>query len=267
MADEASTNVRAPERQRVETKIERRYAHFHRVLGELLVRLGEREQTFWLEGERHRIVDAIEANEYAKAVYVVPDLRPYEDDLAELAEVRADALALMGASEPTQALLTPKVCRGVARARILSNTAFASRARARSDVLNRFAARRDAAVAAAETFAGYSDRQAKLEEIERELDALEAGLRALRSTNAVELREHYRYQRFMCHVHYPAPREFDQLYVGDVGIILQGRDAEVQRHRPKRRKHRRTPGIEPLAIIGPYTFYEEHAWREARSRA
>ena len=249
------------------TRIARRYAHFHRVLGALLARLGEEVDTFWLGGDGHRITDEPVDNAYAKAVYVVRELTPYQDDLAELAEVQAEAMALIGNAEPTHALLTPKICQAVREARILTNTGFASRARERSAVVARLSGQRDAALAARETFASFGGREGKLQAIERELAVLERALRALRASDAATLREHYRYTRHMCHVHYEDPDAFDQLYVGDVGIILQGRSPHVRRHRPKRRRHRRTPDVEPIATVGPYVFYEERAWREARDRA
>lgn len=252
----------------LETRIERRYAHFHRVLGDLLLRLGREADTFWLVDARHRVTDASQPNEYARAVYVIEDLAPYETVLSELERVQAEALRLIGNGRPTQALLMPKVCRNVREARILENTGFASRARKRSDVLDRLLRQRAAAEVARERLFGFRDRADTVAAIERELRELEAGIASLQSKVGDTLREHYRYVRHMCHVYYRAPAgAFDQLYVGDVGVILQGESPEVHRHDPRRRKHRRTPGIEPLASIGPYVYYDEAAWREARARA
>ena len=263
----AKTTRGTPAAESRETQIARRYAHFHRVLGGLLVSLGEEAETFWLGGQEHLVTDEPIDNAYAKAIYVVRDLGPYEGALAELAEVQAEAMALIGNDEPTHALLTPKVCRAVREARILTNTGFASRVRERSAVVARFAGQRDVALAAREAFASFAGRQDKLQAIERELAELEGALLALRASEVATLREHYRYTRYMCHVHYEDPGAFDQLYVGDVGIVLQGREPDVGRHRPPRRRHRRTPGVEPVATIGPYVYYEERAWREARERA
>lgn len=250
-----------------DVRIARHYAHFHRVLGELLLALSEREQTFWLTADRHRVTPKEADNRYAKAVYVVSDLTPYEDDFAELEEVRGKALARMGSPMASQALLVPKVCRNVDVARILENTGFSSRSRKRSDVLGRLAQWRETALAARSVFAGFASRAEKLREIQRELGEIDAGLRALEAVDAAVLREHYRYPRYMCHVYYGDSDAFDQLYVGDVGVVLQGRRAQVRRHAPKRRKHRRTKGVTPLATVGPYVFYDEEAWREARERA
>jgi hypothetical protein len=253
--------------ENVETRVARRYAHFHRVLGDLLLDLGEHARTFWLTGDRHRVTDEPVANRYAKAVYVLRDLAPFEAALAELTEVQAEAMQLIGNAEPTQSLLIPKVCRNVTEARILENTGFASRARERSHVLARLGRQRDAARAALETFASYPARLDKQREIQGELAELERGLAVLQASEARKLREHYRYPRWMCHVYYEDPDAFDQLYVGDVGVILQGRHADVRRHDPKRRKHRRTEGVEPLVAIGPYVFYDEGDWRAARERS
>lgn len=271
-ASEEPTPRRADEahgdrgRESLETRIARRYAHFHRVLGELLVALAERERTLWLTDARHRITSEPEDNRYAKAVYVLADLTQHEEALERLADVQREAMALIGNATPTQSLLIPKVCRHVREARILTNTGFASRVRERADVLARLETRRADAAAALETFAGFPDRVEKRREIEAEIGELEAGLRALRASAGEQLREHYRYPRHMCHVYYEDPAAFDQLYVGDVGIVLQGATAEVRRHDPKRRKHRRTPGVEPVASIGPYVYYDEAAWQEARRR-
>lgn len=246
-------------------EIARRHAHFHRVLGGLLVELGRMANTFWLSGDHHEIREVPEPNEYAKAVYVVEDLEPYRGALEELAEVQAEALSVMGVPEPTPSLLAPKVCEGVAEARILTNTGFASRRRAREDVIATLASQRDAAEAALVTFASYPEREHKRDEIAEELSELNAALHGLEASGAAYLRQHYRYTRYMCHVHYEDPGRFDQLYVGDVGVVLQGSAPDVARHDPRRRKHRRTEGVEPIASFGPYLFYDEDAWREARA--
>lgn len=247
-----------------ELEVARKHAHFHRVLGELLTTLGRETQTFWLSGDRHEIGDGPERNRYAKAVYVAKDLAPYRGALDELDGVRAEALSLMGAQEPTPSLLSPKVCEGVAEARILTNTGFASRRRARADVIAALAAQRDAAEAALDAFASYPERAHKRDEIAQELSELSAALHALRASRSASLRQHYRYTRHMCHIHYLDPERFDQLYVGDVGVVLQGPAPRVARHDPRRRKHRRTEGAVPVASFGPYLFYEEDAWQAAR---
>ena len=248
-----------------EREVARRHAHFHRVLGELLVDLGRETHVFWLSDDHHDVTDDPEPNRYAKAVYVLDDVSRYRAALAELEEVRAEALSLMGVREPTQSLLMPKICLGVTKARILTNTGFASRRRARADVMATIAAQRDATEAALVTFASYPERAHQRDRIAEELSELNAALHGLESANATFLRQHYRYTRYMCHVHYQDPDRFDQLYVGDVGVVLQGANPSVARHDPRRRKHRRTVGVEPVASVGPYLFYEEDAWRAARA--
>lgn len=260
-------NVRDEQAEGFDTRIARRYAHFHRVLGDLLLDLGKSATTHWLTHDRHRVTDEPTENRYAKAVYVLRDLSTVGPRLAELRDVQADAMRLIGNAEPTQSLLLPKVCERVTEARILENIGFASRARKRADVLARLARQRDVAESALETFSSYPSRLEKQVELQAELAELERGLRALRASDALTLREHYRYPRWMCHVYYEDPDAFDQLYVGDVGVILQGRNADVRRHDPKRRKHRRTEGVEPLVAVGPYVFYDEGEWRAARERA
>ena len=248
-----------------EREVARKHAHFHRVLGALLIDLGRLAQVFWLSDDHHVVTDDPEPNRYAKAVYVLADVAPYRPALAELEEVRAEALSLMGVREPTQSLLIPKIRLGVTEARILTNTGFASRRRARQDVIATLRAQRDATEAALVTFASYPERAHKRDEIADELSELNAALHDLEASNADLLRQHYRYTRYMCHVHYQDPERFDQLYVGDVGVVLQGADPRVARHDPRRRKHRRTEGVEPIASVGAYLFYEEDAWRAARA--
>ena len=248
-----------------EREISRKHAHFHRVLGAFLVDLGREAETFWLSDDHHEVTDEPERNRYAKAVYVVEDIARYASPLEELDEVRAEALSLLGAKEPTPSLLAPKVCVDVTEARILTNTGFASRRRSRSDVVNTLAAQRDATEAALVTFASYPERAHKRDEIAEDLSELNAALHALESSHATYLRQHYRYTRYMCHVHYSDPGRFDQLYVGDVGVILQGSAPHVTRHDPRRRTHRRTEGVKPIANYGPYLFYDEDAWQSARA--
>lgn len=248
-------------------RVDRRYARFHRILGELLVRLGSDARTFWLTDDRHRIGATGTDNSYAKAVYVAPDLDRYEPALAELDDAQRDAMAAAGLEEPTQSLLTPKVCRDVRAARILTNTGFSSRARDRDAILDRFERQLQSAREGLEAFYGTPGREARVRELEDEIRELTAGMEALRQSGEGVFREHYRYPRYMCHVYYEDPDAFDQLYVGDVGVILQGRRADVERHQPLRRRHRRTEGVEPVAEIGPYVFYEESAWQRARADA
>lgn len=249
------------------TQIARKHAHFHRLLGALLVDLGEGVETHWLSEEGHAVTDDPERNAYAKAVYVVHDLGPFTARLAQLDDVRHEAMDLMGVPEPPASLLTPKVFTGVTEARILTNTGFASRTRKRVDVLASLTAQRDTTESALAMFQSFPERTHKRDEIAQELSEIDAALMALEASDAESLRQHYRYTRHMCHVYYQEPGAFDQIYVGDVGVVLQGVAPQVARHAPKRRKHRRTTGIEPLAKVGPYVFYEEVAWRAARERS
>ena len=84
-------------------ELERIYAHFHRVLGPLLVELAELPGTVWLDEARaHVLTGEGEDNVYARAIYPVTDLAPYRERLAELAKVQAAGTELLGGGGESQ---------------------------------------------------------------------------------------------------------------------------------------------------------------------
>ena len=67
------------------SRTDRTYAHFHRVLGELLMELAALPGTLWLsDKEQHVLRGEGERNTYARALYRVASLEPYRERLAEL---------------------------------------------------------------------------------------------------------------------------------------------------------------------------------------
>ena len=108
-------------------ELERIYAHFHRVLGPLLVELSELPGTVWLEEvQRHVLTGEGEENRYARAIYLVSNLEPYRERFSELGRVQATGLELLGGESP-KGLLPPRTVEGVRHVRISQHPNFVTK--------------------------------------------------------------------------------------------------------------------------------------------
>src|SRR5690625_7430758 len=88
--------------------IERIYAHFHRVLSELLAELTENAQVTWLETTGHELTGDYRQHTYNPAIYIVPDLEPYQPRLAALLDGQAEALQTGRQKPPGRTALPPR---------------------------------------------------------------------------------------------------------------------------------------------------------------
>lgn len=99
--------------------VRRHYAHFHRVLGTLLMRLVGEGRVCWVSQKQgHTLSPKGENNHYSKAVYPLTTLEPYTGALSELTAVQADAMRLLGKSKPNASVALPVVLTGVQAIRL-----------------------------------------------------------------------------------------------------------------------------------------------------
>src|SRR5690554_319768 len=98
--------------------IERVYAHFHRILSELLSELVKDATVTWLQDSGHLFSGDYTSNTYSPAIYAVSSLGPYYPALAELTGLQAEVLDLTGRNRPGRNLLPPLARDGDTHVRI-----------------------------------------------------------------------------------------------------------------------------------------------------
>jgi len=170
--------------------VERTYAHFHRVLGELLQELAALPEVVWLGDEQgHEVRGEGEENIYRKAIYPVADLTPYREQLAELEGVQAEGLRLLGRDDPPPGLLLPGVLEGVQYARLHKHTSYVSQALPREQVLSRLEGLLESTKANLRAFERYATTyDPRREKVEGEVKAFEAGVERLKGEREALLR-------------------------------------------------------------------------------
>ena len=262
-----------------ETLAERRplprlYAHYHRLLIELLEALVDEARVVWLTGEEGHVrrPDG-EPNTYRKALYVLEDLSPYRERLAELAAVQKEGHETMGVKRP--GLLLPGLQTEVRHVVVSRSESWASHALAKDTVVGKleaFLAKTRGNLRAFETYASSHDP--KREKVEAEIKELEQGLERLKAWDEAVLRERARSDKYTARVLLPDPvtgEEMTQLlYVRDVGLIVAGPGLTTRPNAietptlRKRRKDRMKGKLEPLVRFGAFEVFSEHKWQAAK---
>ena len=261
-----------------ETLSERRplprlYAHYHRLLIDLLEALVNEARVVWLTGEEGHIrrPDG-EPNTYRKALYVLEDLGPYQERLTALEAVQAEGYRTMGVKRP--GLLLPGTQTGVRYVVVSRSEAWASHALTKEVVLGKleaFLAKTKGNLRAFETYASTVDP--RREKVEKEIKELEAGLERLKAWDEAVLRERARSDKHTARVLLPNPvtgEETRLLYVRDVGLIVAGSGLTTRPNAietptlRKRRKDRMKGKLEPLVRFGMFEVFSERAWGAAK---
>jgi hypothetical protein len=252
----------------------RLYAHYHRLLIDLLEDLVEHTRVLWLAGEEGHIrrPDG-QPNTYRKALYVLEDLSPYQERLGALEAVQAEGHRTMGVKRP--GLLLPGTQTGVRHMVVSRSEAWSSHALAKDVVVGKleaFIAKTKANLRAFETYASTHDP--RREKVEREIEELEAGLERLKAWDEAVLRERARSDKHTARVLLPDPvtgeEETRLLYVRDVGLIVAGaglttRPGAIETATLRKRRADRMAGkFEPLVRFGNFEVFSERAWREVR---
>ena len=137
----------------------RLYAHYHRLLIDLLEALVEEARVVWLaDDEGHVRRPDGEPNTYRKALYVVEDLSPYREHLAALEAVQQEGHKTMGGKRP--GLLLPGSQTEVHHVVVSRSESWASHALAKDTVVGKleaFLAKTKDNLRAFETYASTVD--------------------------------------------------------------------------------------------------------------
>ncbi len=252
----------------------RLYAHYHRLLIDLLEALVDEARVVWLTGEEGHIrrPDG-EPNTYHKALYVLEDVSPYRECLAALEAVQKEGHETMGVKRP--GLLLPGLQTDVRHVVLSRSESWASHALAKDTVVGKleaFLAKTKGNLRAFETYASTVDP--RRERVEQEIKALEEGLERLTAWDEAMLRERARSDKHTARVLLPDPvtgGEITQLlYVRDVGLIVAGPGLTTRPNAietptlRKRRKDRMKGKLEPLVTFGMFEVFSEGAWQRAK---
>jgi hypothetical protein len=263
-----------------ETLVERRplprlYAHYHRLLIDLLEDLVENARVLWLAGEEGHIrrPDG-QPNTYRKALYVLEDLTPYQERLEALAAVQAEGHRMMGIKRP--GLLLPGTQTGVQHVVVSRSEAWSSHALAKDVVVGKleaFVAKTKGNLRAFETYASTHDP--RREKVEGEIRELEVGLDRLKDWDEAVLRERARSDKHTARVLLPDPitgeEETRLLYIRDVGLIVAGAGLTTRPNaietptQRKRRTDRMKGKLEPLVRFGAFEVFSEKQWQTKKA--
>ncbi len=250
--------------ERLIKKIERHYAHFHRVLSELLTDLAAQPGTTWLSGREHQLAKTYQDNRYEKVLYPVDDLSPFAEQFAELTEVQTEAVALLGVKRVPNGLLTPQVLYDVHFARLIRQDNYRVKWLSKAEVLGLYQGKLNQALAAFEVFRSESwgSGDQGLRDVEAEVRGLERGLARLAACDDDRFREHYCFERVMVSV-YATGRATKRYHVRDVGLVLVGANVQISWADGVRQGRSDKVELTPLLTLGPLEVYSAKAWDEA----
>lgn len=245
--------------------VERVYAHFHRILEELLTRLVAESDVTWLAETGHSLSGDYSSNQYNPAIYVVPDMEPYTDALAELNQVQAEALELTGRNRPGRNLLPPLARSGVTHVRISRYTGQTGRTITREAGVKRLKQLEDLTVDNLKEFEQYASRQDPARrKVEAELRNLRKAVAILEHSAAEELRETYQQTVIRPYV-YLLDGSSEQLHMRNSGLIAAGPNVDVDWRQGPRRQRSDKITIAPLATAGPLQFFDLSDWEAAKT--
>lgn len=249
----------------------RLYAHYHRLLIDLLEDLAQNARVVWLTGEEGHIrrPDG-EANTYRKALYAVEELSPYGARLEVLASVRREGQEKPGVKRPGLLLPGTQI---EARHVVLSRSeTWSSHALTKEVVaakLEAFTLKTRESLRAFEVYASKHDP--RREKVEREFGELENARERLAAWDETTLRERARGEKHTARVLVIDPltgEEESQLhYVRDVGLIVAGpglteRPEAIQKATMRKRRVDRMEGkLEPLVRFGNFEVFSEQQWQ------
>ena len=240
----------------------RLYAHFHRVLGPLLVELGELPGTVWLEQARHVLAGEGEGNIYARAIYLVDDLSPYRERLRELEGVQKAGLELLGAGESPKGLLPPRVVEGVKHVRISQHPNFVTKVLSQTGALERLEATLSTTRSSLRQFEVYaSTHDPRREQIEREVRALEAALEVVRASPDETFRFRLQVVRVRPYL-YPLQGDPYQIDTRKHGLILAGPHLRVRWADPTRKTRSDKKQRQPFLALDTLQVFLESHWQE-----
>ncbi len=242
-------------------ELERHYAHFHRVLGPLLVELGELPGTVWLDGDaRHELAGEGEENKYARAIYIVNELEPYRERLSELEAVRQGGAALLEGESPA-GLLPPKVIDGVKHVRISQHPNYVTQNLSHAGATKRLAAALEATKGNLRQFEAYASLyDPRREAVEREVEALEDALQFARARPDERFRFRTPVRRVRPYV-YPLRGDPYQADTRKHGLLLAGPGVTVRWDDPTRKTRSDKKVRTPFLKLEALQVYLESEWQ------
>lgn len=247
------------------TQPERTYAHFHRVLGSLLQELANLPScAYWLSDKHQHVISGdFEHNTYARALYRVPSLEPYQPRLDELALVQGQALAELGLKRPPKALLSPLVVQGVTHVRVHETTNYRTTPASKADVLTKI----NSAITTTKRNLSVFERQGgvhdpETQRITRELEGYKAARAAVVASAEDNFRVRLEQRRVRPYVYLAdhAPIQADSR---THGLILVGYNIQVSPPHTVRRQRSDKRQATPVFAYGKTRIYFESKWQEA----
>ena len=259
--------------------VRRKYAEFHRKLGELLNHLVDEAETHWAgfylrehfgdevvpesAATGHVIGDG-GANNYRKAVYLLSH-NTVEGALDDLKKVQREALVLAGHKAVTPELLLPQLFLGVQLVKARAQRVFTDADKPASAVADELATHLSQTEANARAFERFAvdDATARLYD---EVRALQVGLERLRAHGGrviVRRRTH----RLCPSVYVVGASRPRAVYLRDVGLVCVGGSFMFDAVPRKPRKDRVTPAVlEPLAAFADRLVYDAKDFSETVER-
>lgn len=245
-------------------EIEQSYAHFHRVLTHLLRQLIEEGETLWLGKEGHTFRPQYEKNTYHKAIYLVPTLGPYRENLSELEQVQHQIMLETGVPKPYTGILLPKVLTGVTRIRLNTRTNWVSERLDKGQTISRLKKIHAAAQKNLEEFAKH--RYLFDPAFDKVEDDVKQAKRMLEFVRA-EPEQDYRYrtsQEFKNPYIYQGNKA-SSAYVLNHGLIAVGHSVIVERQ-PAYRRERQDKVQAPILYENRFNrIYREQDWQAAKN--
>lgn len=247
--------------------VRRHYAHFHRVLGELLTQLLAEERVWWVgDKQEHTINPDGENNVYGKAVYTLPTLEPYQTSLNELRAVQLETMTLLGksTSRPNAAITLPVILFGVETIRInrvhkrITEPLTKPQALGRMDrLINHQRTNLDA-------FRRYQTfHDPRLEAVAQQVQGLEDAKAFIQASND----DTFRFRTAQLEVRaytYLQDGSVQNVYVTDHGLLAVGASIHVSFNTNTRKPRADQVRALPFYQDDHVRIYEERVWQEGK---
>jgi len=249
-----------------DNSLEQHLAHFHRVLAELLVELADVPGgPIWLgEDTHHDIRGSYEHNTYARALYRVFGLEPYQERVNELNELQRHVVQAFGLKRVPRTLLTPVVIEDVTHVRLHNLTYFSSSCKNKGFVLERIRAaiattRRNYRVFAQQ--GGIDDPASQ--RVAAELEGYQRVLAEVETSPELHYRVRVQQSRVRPYVYlqHDQPVQIDSRLHG---VILVGPQIKLTPVMELRRGRSDKRTLAPLFHYGATYIYPERQWQEAK---
>ena len=244
-------------------RVDRTYAHFHRVLGELLTELSALPGVLWLsDKQQHVLRGEGERNTYARAVYRVSSLEPYRERLAELTGVQQQGVAELGLGRVPRELLLPQVVENVTHVRLSEIPVYRTTPVAKEKVL----AKIDTALTTTKKnlaeFQRYGTRDDGVKRLGAEVEAIETVRKTVVQAQEDLYRLRVKQVRYRPYV-YLLGEKPQQVDSRTHGLILVGPDIGVSYPNTVRQTRSDQRTLKPLFEFGKTRIYYERVWQEA----